>query len=513
MANSLQLRNASKTFGAVTVLSGVDLTIPAGQIHALLGQNGCGKSTLIKVLSGFHQADPGTEIILAGTNIDDDPRIRAKRIRCVHQDLALVDTLSAVENLALQDGFEQNALGAIRRKEERRRASSLIGRLGVTIDVDLPVVKLTPAERTMVAIARALRDWDVDNFGVLVLDEPTTSLNKTEADRLYSAVRKIADDGAAVLLVTHNLQEVMEAADQVTVMRDGKVAGGGPVSEFTEDRLVELIIGRSPKRFYTAGEHPDIHTAESREEVLTVSNLSGDSLVEASFTLAAGEVVGIAGSVGSGREVIAELIMGAQVREGGDVRIRGESVRAGDIKTNIKNGMAFVPSDRPRKGMIREMSVTENMTLSRLSDIRSGWLRLWHLPRSKERAEVDKWIEKLDIRPQRPDQAIRTLSGGNAQKVVLARALRIAPKVLILDEPTQGVDVGARARIYDLIASAARDGAGVLLCSSDAAELAGECDRVLVLRNGRIQVELSGGKLTEDVIFAETLSRQDAISA
>jgi ribose transport system ATP-binding protein len=499
--NALVLRHITKTFGDQLALDDVGLEVRAGQIHALLGQNGSGKSTLIKVLSGFHEPDTGAEMTVAGAALDEHG-VRRARIRCVHQDLALVETLNAVENLALQDGFARTAWGQVRWAEQRRRTEEVIARLGVTIDVGVPVGRLNPAERTMVAIGRALQAWDPDHFGVLVLDEPTTTLSKPEADRLYAAVRLVARQGAGVILVTHNLDEALRVADHVTVLRDGRVAGDGPTSDLDEDALVQLIIGRSPERLYSAP------PPARGEPVLDVSGLSAAGLAPLTFQVAAGEIVGFAGTLGSGRDQVADLVACASVPQSGRVRVGGVTLRPGRLRQAARQGVALVPADRVRKALIPLMSVSENLTLSQLGDLRTGVLGLGRLRRRREAAEVDRWFERLDVRPRTPRRAIKLLSGGNQQKVILARALRTRPRVLVLDEPTQGVDIGARALIYDLVTSAARDGMAVVLCSSDSAELANECDRVVVLREGRVGAELSGDSLTEDAIFAETLARR-----
>lgn len=508
--HSLDIRGIGKTFGDSQALKDVDLRINAGSIHALLGQNGSGKSTLIKVLSGYHAADPGTQVFYNGEEVDVDAAAGAswrRHLRFVHQDLALVETLSAVENLALERGFSTGFLGRIRWRAERRRARDLMARIGVQLDVTKPIAALSPAERTMVAIARALQDWDDSQYTVLVLDEPTASLARDEADRLYAAVAGIAARGAGVLLVTHHLDEVLRVADRFTVLRNGSAVATGPVADVDVSRLVELIIGRSVERLYC--EHPP----PSGGVVLRVESLQAGALGPLSFEVKAGEVLGFAGVDGSGREAVAAFLSGARGIEAGVIRVNGRAVPSGDVRAAMREGMVLLPAERKLKGIVAESSVRENLLISRYADLRRGWRSAFAIRRRSELGVVKHWLDVLEVRPSAPEAAIGTFSGGNQQKVVLARVLRLAPKVLLLDEPTQGVDVGARAKIYERIAEAARGGAAIVLCSSTDEELANECDRVMVLRAGRVAAALSGAELTEDAITAECLRPREAARA
>ncbi len=505
--HSLEIRGGSKTFGYHRALSNVDLRIDAGSIHALLGQNGSGKSTLIKVLSGYHAADPGTRVFYNGEEVDVDAGANdswRKHLRFVHQDLALVETLSAVENLALERGFTTGFLGRIHWRAEQRRARELMSRLGVQLDVTVPIASLSPAERTMVAIARALQDWDDSQYTVLVLDEPTASLARDEADRLYAAVAAIAARGAGVLLVTHHLDEVLRVADRFTVLRNGNAVASDLVADTDVNRLVELIIGRSVERFYA--EHP----APSGDVVLRVENLAAGAVGPLSFEVKAGEIVGFAGVDGSGREAVASLLSGARDIDSGDIRVNGRPVPSGNVRAAMREGIVLLPADRKLKGIVGELSVRENLLVSCYADVRRGWHSAFAIQRRSELKRVNHWFDALEVRPPDPEAAIGTLSGGNQQKVVLSRVLRLRPRVLVLDEPTQGVDIGARAKIYEQIAEAARGGAAIVLCSSTDEELANECDRVIVLRGGRIAATLSGSGLSEDAVSTECLRPLEA---
>lgn len=501
---SLLLTEIGKTFGSHRALRDVSLEVRAGGVHALLGQNGSGKSTLIKVLSGFHAADPGAHVVLNGQVVDlYEPAHRSswrRHLRFVHQDLALVDALDATENLALERGFATTRLGRVDWAAERRRATELFDRLGFDIDLGVPVARLSPAERTLIAIARALQDWDADQFGVLVLDEPTTTLSRLEADRLYEVVRRIAARGAGVVLVTHNLPEVMSVADRFSILRDGVLVHSGATKDVDESALVELIIGRPVERMYSESEGSVGDTA------LRVTGLASTNVGPLDLEVRSGEIIGIAGLEGSGREQVAGLISGADKPLSGDIEINGSRVQPGDIRASLRAGLALLPAERVVRGIVGELSVCENVMLSGYSTMRRGPERLYAIQRGQEHQTIVSWMDRLDVRPSEPGRATRTLSGGNQQKVVLARVLRRGPRVLVLDEPTQGVDVGARAKIYEEIAAAATAGMAVIICSSDDAELAHECDRVLVMREGQLTCELSGARLTEESIAAEALS-------
>lgn len=493
----LEVVSLSKTYPGQVALDGAALRVMPGEVHALVGQNGSGKSTLIKLLGGYVKADHGDDVRFGGERIDLwalDRDIRS-RIRIVHQDLGLVPTLSTVENLGLGRGFLSGPVGNIRWREEVRRAQELLLAFGLAPDVRQPVGTLSAAERAAVAIMRALQDWDSSRPGLLVLDEPTASLNRGEVDALFREVRRVAAEGAGVLFVSHMIDEVLELADRVTVLRDGQVvASGEPAAELDERRLVELIVGRPVADLY-----PEVDAAVGRP-VLELSMVFGIALRGVNLKVHEGEIVGVAGLVGSGREEIAGAVFGATPRFMGKVLVDKRKVFA-TPRDSIRAGMALVPADRKALGLDTQERLHQHIPLPRLGPLQRG-LRLRHRAARRESAA---WAERLEVQPPLIERRMEKFSGGNQQKAVLARWLRTEPRVLLLDEPTQGVDVGAKATIYGHVRDAAERGVAVLVASSDAEELVHLCDRVLVFRSGSVAAELRGSSLTEERLIAETL--------
>ena len=493
----LDVVTLTKTYPGQVALSDASLRVLPGEVHALVGQNGSGKSTLIKLLGGYVEPDHGDEVYVGGERVDLwslDRDVR-QRIRIVHQDLGLVPTLSTVENLGLGRGYHTGFVGNIRWRDEVRRAQQLLLGFGLAPDVRQSVATLSAAERAAVAIVRALQDWDTTRPGLLVLDEPTASLNRGEVDALFREVRRLAEQGAGVLFVSHMIDEVLELADRVTVLRDGRVvASGEPVASLDETRLIELIVGRPVDDLF-----PD-HDHVVGRPVLEAEMLYGMTIRGVSLKIHEGEVVGVAGLVGSGREEIAGALYGATPRFVGKVLVDKRKVFA-TPRDSIRAGIAYVPADRKAQALDLEERLHEHIPLPRLGPLqRRGRLR-----HREARHDAADWIERLDVQPRLLDRRMEKFSGGNQQKAVLARWLRTEPKVLLLDEPTQGVDVGAKASIYQQIRETADEATAVLVASSDAEELVHLCDRVLVFRSGAVAVELRGNTLTEERLIAETL--------
>ncbi len=493
----LDVVDLSKTYPGQVALDHGHLEVRPGEIHALVGQNGSGKSTLIKLLGGYVKADHGGEVRFGGERVDlwTLDRETRRQIRIVHQDLGLVPALSTVENLGLGRGYRTGPVGNIRWRSEAERAQDLLLGFGLAPDVRQPIATLSAAERAAVAIVRALQDWDPNRPGLLVLDEPTASLNRGDVDALFREVRRIARQGAGVLFVSHVLDEVLELADRVTVLRDGKVvASGVEVGDLDEQRLVELIVGRSIDELY-----PDSDRAAGRP-VLEVEMVYGVTLRGVSLKVHEGEVLGIAGLIGSGREEIAGAVFGATPRFMGKVMVDKHKVFASP-RDSIRSGLALVPADRKAVGLDMQERLHQHIPLPRLGPLQRGPL----LRHREVRRETARWVVELDVQPPLLGRRMEKFSGGNQQKAVLARWLRTEPRVLLLDEPTQGVDVGAKAAIYRRVRDAADDGMAVLVASSDAEELVHLCDRVLVFRSGSVAVELRGNTLTEENVIAETL--------
>jgi ribose transport system ATP-binding protein len=471
----------NKHFLGTPALRAVDFDLAPGEVHALVGQNGSGKSTLIKILAGFHQPDEGTAIELAGQRVEIGDGAESRRLgfRFVHQDLGLVADLSTVENLGLGRGFDTGFAGRIRWRAEKREAARRMSDLGYSFDVTVPVRELGAAERTGVAIARALWDWE--DAKVLVVDEPTASLPRQEVGLLFEAIRRVQQRGLGVIYVSHRLDEVFELADCVTVLRDGRVVGHRRIGELDVDRLVALMVGAEK-----LGAHAEAGGQSLGPVRLQARSICGVVADNVDIEVRGGEVLGLAGLTGSGREELLRLIFGVLPRHG-EVIVDGVSVPAESPSAAKAAGLALVPADRHAAGAITTMSVAENCTLTDLGR-HSG--RAARLRPGPERREVEHWIQELDVRPPSSDAIFATLSGGNQQKVVMAKWLRLEPAVLLLDEPTQGVDVGAKATIHVLARKAAEGGAAVVIASSDGEELCDVCDRILVFGDGRILTEL-----------------------
>jgi ribose transport system ATP-binding protein len=492
---ALTVAKASKTFGPQRVLHDVDLEIQTGEIRALVGENGSGKSTLVKILAGYHAPDPGSLVTVAGEPVaphNPDASDHAG-LRFVHQDLALVGTLTTVENLGLGRGYGSGSGRPVRWRTQRREAQAAMAELGYSINVERPVRDLTASERTAVAVARATSPHR-SAPRVLVLDEPTANLPGPEVIRLFALVRQVASSGIAILFISHHLNEVFDLCGSVTVLRGGAVVATAPVSTIDESQLIEMMVGHSvspaaPRRSQSA-----------QTAALRAADLGGLSLRRADLEVAAGEIVGVAGITGSGREAIASLLFGGAPRTG-VVKIGDKTLPGGRPWESIAAGMALVPAERVRNAVFPEHDVSENISIARPGDFVKNHV----LRRRLESTGTSKWMAQLDVRPPLPRAPISQLSGGNTQKVMLARWLRLAPKILLLDEPTQGVDVGAREDIYRRIEQTAQQGCAVLVCSTDAEELVRLCARVIVLVRGQVSQELEA-PVTIDEISAACLT-------
>ena len=486
----LEVSTLSKTFPGLKALDGVSLTVSEGEIVGLVGQNGSGKSTLVKVLAGVHHADPGAGIALARS--DDGLQTE---LHFIHQDLGLVASLSTIENLDLDRKLGRSALLPAPVRREEQRARELIASFAASFDVRSPVEELSAAERTIVAIARALDGWS-HQANVLVLDEPTASLHGEEVEKLFLAVRRVVARGAGVIFISHRLDEVIDLADRVVALRDGRVVADVRRGEYEHDDLVRLIAGSVNGG---PGKRP---AADVERPVLCAREVRGSTIRSLDLDLYAGEIVGVSGVIGSGREQVASILFGARQGHVGELRVDGEALGQPNPRAAIAAGVAYVPGDRHRHGLVMTHSARENMTLPRLGPLKRFLGRLDH---GAERREVGRWIDRVAVRPPDAERALELFSGGNQQKIVLAKWLRNDPTVLLMDEPTQGVDVGAKAGIFELIATAAASGAGVMICSSDVKELAMICDRVIVMRDGEVVAELPRSELSEAALVSAGL--------
>jgi ribose transport system ATP-binding protein len=507
---ALAARAVSKTFSGTVALNGLDLTIQAGEIRALLGENGSGKSTAIKILSGYHVPDPGAEINVGGMELELGSPSASYALGCrfVHQDLGLIDSASVADNLAFVSGFPRR-WASVRERVLRARAREDLERVGLDLDPGVAVGALSPAERTGVAVARALRRDAEHPVALLVLDEPTATLPESEVNRLLDVVRRVAANGVGVLYVTHRLEEVFQVADRITVLRDGHRVADVPVLEIDRPGLVGLLVG---SEFADARAASDDLPPERSEPVLVATDVASTSLAGVSLELHPGDVIGIAGITGSGRDSLLPVLFGATPSLGGSLRLgpSGRPRTAWTPMDSMRAGVAYIPADRKTHGIFLDLTTRENVTIS---DLR----RIWRWPLlspSRDRAEAATWVDRLGVRPLGSlNTPVSSLSGGNQQKVVFAKWLRRSPQVLLLDEPTQGVDIGAKADLHMEILNAARGGAAVAISSADNDELAAVCHRVLVLKQGRVVANLTGASVTPGEISRACLGADEGVRA
>ena len=489
MANSLKMVSISKHFRGIRALENVGLEAHGGEVHALLGENGAGKSTLMRVLSGDHQPDTG-EVILDGERLVlSNPRVaRDHGIAVIYQEFALCDHMSVAENIFIDDlAFGRRFIDW---KTLRSRAAELVASLGLAdLDVTRPVSDLSVAEQQIAEICKALRR----ESRVIVFDEPSAVLTERETQQLFRLIRRLRDDGVCVIYISHRLEEVFAICDRATIMKDGRRVDTVRIADIDQTRLVEMMVGRElahvfPPRHATIG-----------APVLEVANLRLPRLVEdVSFTVHAGEVLGFYGLIGAGRTEVMRAVFGADRTAGGEVRLKGRAIANRSPGEGVANGIGMVPEDRKGQGVLLDLSIATNIMLRRRNDTtRAGVLNL-----GAETEQVNRMIRALRIKTPGGAPAVSTLSGGNQQKVALAKWMATELEVLILDEPTRGVDVGAKSEIYQIINDVAERGLAVIVISSDLPELIGIADRIAVMRAGGITGELCGDDMNEEALIA-----------
>ncbi len=484
----LALAGVSKSFGAVAALSDVRIELYGGEAHGLAGENGAGKSTLVKVLSGVHQPDAGTMTMRGRPLVLGGPAdARAAGIAVIYQEPTLFPDLTVAENIFIG----RQPLRSLRRIDAgamRRRARELFARLGVHIDVERPARGLSIADQQLVEIAKAL-SFEAQ---VLVMDEPTAALSGVEVDRLFAVARSLRDAGAAVLFISHRLDEVFSLCQRLTVMRDGRWVSTDPVAELTVDHVVRRMVGREVSSMYPK------QNAALGEARLRVHGLTRHGVFEdVSFTVHSGEIVALAGLVGAGRSEVVRAIFGVDRYDAGEVMLDGRPLPPGNTAAAIGAGLALVPEDRRQQGLVMELSVERNATLPR----RWSLSRLGLLLGSTERAATRRWADRLQVKAARLTDPVSTLSGGNQQKVVLATWLSTEPRVLIVDEPTRGIDVGTKAEVHRLLSQLAADGVAILMVSSELPEVLGMADRVLVMHEGRLVADIAKDHADEESVM------------
>jgi ribose transport system ATP-binding protein len=503
----LEMRNVSKTFVGTKALDKVALRAWGGEILALMGENGAGKSTLMKILSGAYKADTGSEILIDGKPVTIGDPLEAKHhgVSIIYQELSLAPNLSVAENIYL--GRELATRGMANRRAMYEGCREVLERLGVSFGARTIVGRLSIAEQQLVEIGRALHA----NSRILVLDEPTTALSSRESERLFALVRQLRAEGIAIIYISHRMEEVYDLSDRVTVLRDGRYVGTIDRSELSAQKIVKMMVGRDLSTFYM--KKHDAHGSRG-PVIFEVENITDSGKIKpSSFQVHRGEVLGIAGLVGSGRTELARLIYGANAKTGGRIFIEGKEVDIRQPSDAIKHGLAYLTEDRKALGLFLDMSCAENINIGVIgSDARRGGL----LDRAKGKKRADAAFRQLRVRAASPHVNVGSLSGGNQQKVLLSRWLQIGPEVLILDEPTRGVDIGAKSEIYRLIDDLAKQDIGIVVISSELAEIVGVCDRTLVMREGNIVGELGGPNeevITQENVMALAAGAVDALTA
>jgi galactofuranose transport system ATP-binding protein len=490
----LEMRGISKSFPGVPALMEVDFTLHAGEIHALMGENGAGKSTLIKVLTGVERPDVGT-MHLDGVEIHPHTPHEAQLlgISTVYQEINLCPNLSVAENILL--GREPRSLTGIHWKRLFARAQETLARLEVDIDVGATLAAYSVAVQQMVAIARALEV----QARVLILDEPTSSLSSNETEKLFDVLRKLKSEGLGIVFITHFLDQVYAIADRITVLRNGRLVGSYKADDLQRYQLVERMIGRELEELEALERTKDEAASHrTHEPVLRARALERDgSIAPFDLDLYAGEVLGVAGLLGSGRTETANLLFGVDKADGGTLNIGGEDVAHPTPLGSIKRAVAFCPEDRRAMGIVGDLTVRENIVLAMQAS--RGWLR--YVGRKKQEELANRMIELLQISTPSPEQLVKNLSGGNQQKVILARWLATEPRLLILDEPTRGIDVGTKAEIQKMVLAFAREGKAVMFISSELDEVLRTSHRVIVLSDGALVSELAGDDVSEPVIM------------
>ena len=490
----LRLEHIDKSFPGVQALVDVQFDVRPGEVHALLGENGAGKSTLIKIISGVYQAEAGTLLVDGQRVTFDNPReAQGSGIATIYQELLLYPELSVAENIFMGHA-PRGRFGMVDWPAMRRQAAEIVSSLDIhDIDVTRNVGTLTVGNRQRVEIAKALSQ----NARLLIMDEPTAALSEADVQRLFALVRLLRDRGVAIIYISHRLDEVFMLADRVTVLRDGQYVGTRAIEETSEDDLISMMVGRTIEDLF-----PKYETTVG-EAVLELRGLTRRPLTnDISMKLHAGEIVGLAGLVGSGRSELAQAVFGFAPAESGEILLDGAPVKIRHPGHAMSLGIAYVPEDRGTQGLIRQMTVRENVSLAVLRTLASGSV----INRSAERELARASIRQLNIRALSTEQIVNKLSGGNQQKVVVSKWLASKPRVLIMDEPTRGIDVGAKAEIHRLMSELAQQGMAILMISSELPEVLGMSDRILVMRQGQLVAEFARDQATRESVATAMMS-------
>lgn len=482
----LQMQDIVKTYPGVKALKGVNFEVLPGEVHALVGENGAGKSTLMKILAGAERMDSG-EIHIYGDRVQIDSPQKAQDygISIIYQEFNLIPQLGAAENIFL--GREPTRFGFVNFRREREEARRILEQLGITMDLDTPVSRLSIAQQQMVEIAKALSVQSK----VIAMDEPSATLTNHELKNLFNLIRNLKAQGISVIYISHRLEEIFEVCDRLTVFRDGESIGTRNIGDIDREGIIEMMVGRKitdefPKEVFSPG-----------AEILRVNELSRGFVKKISFAVHKGEIVSLTGLVGAGRTEVARMIFGADHPESGSIVLEGKTMQVRTPRHAINNGICFLTEDRKHQGLILGMRIRENITLPTLKD----FCQLLFIQGKKERSVSEQSIQDLHIKAPSTETIVRNLSGGNQQKVVLAKWLLAKSKIFIFDEPTRGIDVGAKREIYLLMNALLRQGAGILMISSELPEVLGMADRILVMSEGRLVGEFSREEATQEKIM------------
>jgi ribose transport system ATP-binding protein len=476
----LKMANISKSFPGVKALEDVKLSAYGGEVTALMGENGAGKSTLMKILSGVYKKDTGTiEVDGEVVEFNSIKEAEGLGITIIHQELSVISNLTIAENIFLGNEKVNNFTRRIDKKVLNERSKMFLEQIGCKIDSSKLVKDISVGERQMIEIAKAL----TKNSKIIIMDEPTTALTDVETKKLFQVIKNLKEKGIAIVYISHRMEEIFEICDKVVVLRDGKYVGEEEIKNIDNNKLINMMVGRNIEEQFPYKEF------EKGQVLLEVKNLSfGNMVKQACLQVREGEILGIAGLMGSGRTELAKTIFGEYKHSSGEIYVEGKKVRINCPKDAINNGICYVSEDRKKEGLVLGLSVGKNMTLSNIEKYEN---MVKYIDRNAEQKDIEEYIKKLNVKTPSSEQLIKNLSGGNQQKVILAKWLLLAPRVLIIDEPTRGIDVGAKKEIYELLNELKAMGKAIIMISSDLPEVLGISDRILVVSEGRISGELA----------------------
>jgi len=488
----LEMKGITKQFPGVLALNKVDLSVYPGKVLALVGENGAGKSTLMKVLSGVHKRDAG-EILIDGKSVEIASPLASRQmgISIIYQELSVLNNMNVAENIFV--GREKKKNGFVDKKAQHDAARALLDRVGLSIDTHTMTRRLSTAQKQMVEVAKALSF----NSKLIIMDEPTSSLTDKETAMLMDIIRKLRDEGVAIVFISHRMNEIFEISDEIAVMRDGEMVQHMITGEVNEQQVIAAMVGRDVNDIFHKEEAP------IGDVVLEVKNLSTkDFLKDISFNVRAGEIVGFAGLVGAGRSEVMRALFAVDRRESGEIFVNGKPVEINSTVDALNAGLGFVPEDRKEQGLILKQTIRANASLAALNSVANGWF----IDKKKEKNLSDEYVSKLKVKTPSIEQLIMNLSGGNQQKVVIAKWMATHPKVLILDEPTRGIDVGAKKEIHTLMSELAKQGVAIIMISSELPEVLGMADRIYVMHDGRIKGEIDRAEASQESIMKLAIS-------